>query len=290
MAYIIVTDNNRKHLISRAEERFREDPAAASSHISRIISVLEKKAPDDWRFTRSPVAKFLVYDVDTGFRILGRTYRDVGSNLVTELETPTLDDQTVRNLADEYLRAIGKPDTRIVHELKTVYKARQDISELKHTYRVTRRELPHIVPIDAKRIAARPNAIIEDSELWVRQKELLSIEDSGHEYLLFERLTQTGIDKSYVRVYVYDVHGNIKHDGSMDYAVPCDPHPSICHGLPGNFHTESYWSLPTYLDAYYMDLDYKRRTWPASITDKEALLLLRMELINVKVREKLGFS
>ena len=290
MAHVIVTDNNRKHLISRAEERFREDPATASSHISRIISALEKKAPDDWRFTRSPVAKFLIYDAGTGFRILGRTYRDVGHDLVTKLEAPTLDDQTVRKLADEYLCAIGEPNTRIVHELKTVYKALQDISELKHTYRVARRDLPHIIPIDAKRIAARPNAIIQDSELWVRQKELLSIEDSGHEYLLFERLTQAGIDKSHVRVYIYDVHGNIRHDESKDFAVPSNPHTSLSHGLPSGFHTESYWSLPTYLDVCYMDLDYKRRAWPASITDKEALLLLRMELINVKVREKLGFS
>lgn len=290
MAHIIVTDNNRKHLISRAEERFRKDPAAASSHISRIISVLEEKAPDDWRFTRSPVAKFLIYDVDTGFRILGRTYRDIGNDLVTKLEVPTLDDQTVNKLADEYLRAIWEPNTRIIHELKTVYKALQDISDLKHTYRAARRDLSHIVPIDAKRIAARPNAIIQDSELWVRQKELLSIEDSKHEYLLFERLTEDGIDKSHVRVYIYDVHGNIRHDGSMDFAVPSSPHTSPSHGLPSGFHTESYWSLPTYLDARYMDLDYKRRAWPANITGKEALLLLRMELINVKVREKLGFS
>ena len=290
MAHVIVTDNNRKHLILRAKERFREDPATASSHIGRIMSVLEKKAPGDWRFTRSPVAKFLVYDTGTGFRILGRTYRDVGNDLVAKLEAPTLDDQTVKRLADEYLRAIGKPNTRIVHELKTVYKARQDISELKHTYRVARRDLPHIVPIDAKRIAARPNAIIEDSELWVRQKELMSIEDSGYEYLLFERLTQSGIDKSYVRVYIYDIHGNIRHDGSKDFAMPSKPHISPSHESPNGFHTESYWSLPTYLDACYMDLDYKRREWPASITDKEALLLLRMELINIKVREKLGFS
>ena len=290
MAHVMVTDGNRKHLILRAKERFRKDPSTASSHISRIISVLEKKAPGDWRFTRSPVAKFLIYDVDTGFRILGRTYRDIGKHLITELEAPTMDDETVKELADEYLRAIWKPNTQIIHELKTVYRALQDISDLKHTYRAVRRDLPHIVPIDAKRIAARPNAIIEDSELWVRQKELLSIEDSRHEYLLFERLAEDGIDKSHVRVYVYDVHGNIKHDESKDFAVPSNPHISLNHGLPSGFHTESYWSLPTYLDACYMDLDYKRRTSPASIMGKEALLLLRMELINTKVREKLGFS
>lgn len=288
MAHIIITDSSRKHLICRAIERFKKNAEVASMHIARIKSVLENESPDDWRFTRSPVAKFLIYDSQTGFRILGRTYRDVGRDLIAKLEEPEFDDYKVKGIADEYLSAIKRPDARIIHELKTIYKAGQDVSELKNTYLDERKSLLHIIPIDVRRMAARPNAVIEGWELWVRQEELLSIGGASYEYLLFERLMRCGIDKSFVKVYIHDVHGNIKHDDSRNFMAHSEPHFAARHRLPNEFRTATYWSLPTYLDACYLDLDFKRRTFPARVTDKEALLLLRIELVNTKVKEKLG--
>ena len=289
MAHIIITDNNRKHLIRRASERFKKNVEVASMHIDRIKSVLGNESPDDWRFTRSPVAKFLIYDSQTGFRILGRTYRDVGSEIIAKLEEPEFNEQKVKESADEYLNILKKPDAKIVHELKTIYRAGQEVSDIKHIYWNEQKILSHIIPIDARRIAARPNAIIDDRQLWVRQEELLSISDADHEYLLFECLTCHGIDKSFVRVYIHDIHGNIKHDESQDFSVHAEPYLAVRHRIPDDFRTATYWNLPTYLDACYLDLDYKRRAFPAQITDKEALLLFRIELINARVKEILGF-
>lgn len=289
MAHIIITESSKKHLIHRATERFKKNAKLASLHIERIKFILETESPDDWRFTRSPVAKFLIYDSQTGFRILGRTYRDIGSDIITKLEEPEFNEQKTKECADAYLNILKKPDAKIVHELKTIYRAGQEISDIKHIYWNERRILSHIIPIDVRRIATRPNAIIDDHQLWVRQEELLNISDADHEYLLFECLTCHGIDKSFVRVYIHDIHGNIKHDESQDFSVYAEPRLLVRHRVPDDFRTATYWNLPTYLDACYLDLDYKRRAFPARVTDKEALLLLRIEMINTKVKEKLAW-
>jgi hypothetical protein len=290
VAHITVSDKNMQHLLWRAKERFNKDEGLARSHIERIISVLEKEAPDDWRFTRSPVAKFLILDTETGFRILGRSYRDVGKEIIERLRNPILDTQTLNELADEYLMYIGTPNARIVHELKTIYKTGQDISELKHSYRITVRELMHIIPLDAKKIASRPNAVVDGDELWVRQKELLSSENPEQEYLFLERLTRQGIDKSLVRIYMHDENGNVKHLEGEDFPIPYNHPFSKGHGLSIRFRSESYWCLPTYVDAYYMDLEYRQRVAPEEITGRETLLTFRIDLIRNRLKERLGVS
>ena len=241
MANILVTEKNMEHLLCRAKLRFKKNADLAKSHIDRIISVLKNDAPDDWRFTRSPVAKFLILDTETGFRILGRSYRDVGKDIVERLYSPVLEIKTLNKLADEYLMYIGTPNVPIIHELKTIYKAGQDISELKYSYRNAFRELMHIIPLDAKKIAARPNAVIDGNELWVRQQELLGSENPNQEYLFLERLTQEGIDKSLVRVYMHDENGNIEHLDGEDFAIPYKHPLSKGHGLSSMFRSESYW-------------------------------------------------
>jgi len=291
MAHIIVTNSSREHLIFRAKERFGKEANETSQHIDRIKSVLEKESPEDWRFTRSPVAKFLICDTRTDFRLLGRTYRNVGVELVKRLKSSELDDQELKKIAHEYLCAVKDPNAEIVHEIKTIYKAGQDISELKHAYRMARKDLPHIVPINAKRVAARPNAIIdENNELWVRQEEKVSVEDKSCEYLFFERLTCKGIDKSFVRVYIHRDRDKLIHERSMDFKRECLPYfTSSGSGIvPSGFRTATYWSLPIYLDAYYMDLDHKREIAPLKLTGEEALLLFRIEMINAMVRKELG--
>jgi len=276
-----------RHLVERGKGRFNRSESIALSHIERIKKVLEENAPEDWRFTRNPVAKFLICDLETDFRIVGRTYRNVGEEIINELKATNLKKDKVKELTTKYLELIEKPDPAICHELKTIYRRDQDISELKTSYRAARKDLPQVIPLDAKRIATRPNAIIiKEGELWARQEELLSLGDRSLEYLLFEKLTPSGIDKSSIRVYTHDSQGNIRLERMEKRSAT--PLFLKRHDLPSHFRTASYWSLPTYVDAEYLDLKYKEEHYPTELTSDESFLIFRIELINKEVRRHLG--
>jgi hypothetical protein len=90
MATIKITKESRKHLICRAQQRFKCPPEDATKYIDSFIKVLKNQSPDDWRFTRSPVAKFIIYDQKSGFHVLGRTYRNVGRDFLERLKTTNL--------------------------------------------------------------------------------------------------------------------------------------------------------------------------------------------------------
>ena len=288
MAYVTI-EKTEGHLVERAEGRFNRAKEEAAMCVQRIKKGLEEQAPDDWRFTTSPVARFLIWDESTDFRIVGRTYRDSehGRNVLRELGRPSL---KVEALVEEYLRLIREPDARICHELKTILKRGRDITQLKQSYRLARVFLPHVIPIDARRVATRPNAVLtREQELWVRQNELLSLDDDKtEEYLVFERLTPRGLDKSTIRICTHDLQGSLEFCES----IAGDPSPLYLsrHNLPSAFRTASYWSLPTYVDAVYMDLLYKAERYQegkaaSDLTPEEALLLLRIETLHAKVRD-----
>ena len=297
MAHIRVTPESRKHLIDRAQQRFSCSRENASQYINSFIKVLRYQAPDDWRFTHSPVARFLIYDEKSGFRFLGRTYRDTGRDFLNELKQTTLPGESlpsehhqklIQKLARQYLDLLQDPAATIVHELKTIYSRDKDLSELKHSYRAARQDLPHLIPVDTKRIATRPNAIVTgDGELWVRQNEWIKIPQDV-DYLLFQRLTRKGVDKSSVRLYSHDRNGNMKLVPSnaprRGQVLPSRPE------LPAGLHTGSYWSLPTRIDAIYLDLKYKAENFPASLTAKESLLKFRIELIINHLKGELGWK
>ena len=69
-------------MICRAKKCFKYSVKDPNGYIDNFIKVLDNQSPDDWRFTRSPVVKFLIYDPKSGFRILGRTYRRVGHDFL----------------------------------------------------------------------------------------------------------------------------------------------------------------------------------------------------------------
>jgi hypothetical protein len=265
----------------------------AKKYIKNFIKVLEEQSPDDWRFTRSPVAKFLIFDQESGFHILGRTYREAGIDFLKKLSKTKLDKKnidedekgnTVKDLANEYLTIIQTPNARIMHELKTIYKKDMDIGELKHYYKLARKDLPHLIPVNAKKVAARPNAIVtKDSELWVRQKELIKIPQQI-DYLFFERLTEKGIDKSNVRIYSHD--NNCKIVFVEEYTA-CKESMTFDYQKKEKMHTSSYWSLPTYVDAVYIDLKYKSEKSPFSLTKEEALIKFRIESISDYLKKQI---
>jgi len=296
MAHIELSKKSREHMIYRAKQRFKCSDKDSNNYIGNFIKVLEDQSPDDWRFTRSPVAKFLIYDQKSGFRILGRTYRGVGHDFLKNLNMIKLNNNTpekehqkaIQKLAEEYLKIIQDPNAKIIHELKTIYDQKMDIGELKHFYKSARIDLSHLIPINAKRIATRPNAIVtEKNELWVRQKELIKIPQEI-DYLFFERLTKEGIDKSSVHVYTHDTQGNIKL--YEEYQVCKEPIIVTKATLLKGFHTASYWSLPAYIDAIYLDLKYKSEKSPISLTEEESLVKFRIELIINNLKNKLLWS
>jgi len=292
MAIIKITEESRKHLVNRAQQRFNCRPKDAVKYIENFIEVLENQSPDDWRFTRNPVAKFIIYDQKSSFRILGRTYRNVGKDFLEKIKitkfiknSPEKEHQkAIQILAQEYLAIIQDPDAKIIHELKTIYSKDKNIGELKNTYKSTRIELYHIIPNNAKRIATRPNAIVtENNELWVRQKELIKIPQEI-DYLFFEHLTKEGIDKSYIHIYAHDFSGNIKlHQKYQAAKEPIYP-PKL--KLSGILHTASYWALPTYIDIIYLYLKYRSEKFPISLIEEESLLEFRIELISNYLKEE----
>jgi len=296
MAIINIAKESRKHLICRAQQRFNCPPEDAAKYIDNFIEVLKNQSPDDWRFTRSPVAKFLICDEKSGFRILGRTYRDIGKDFLERLKITKLNvnspgrehQKVIQKLVQEYLKIIQDPNAKIIHELKTIYSKDKDIGELKYSYKSTRINLAHLIPINAKRIATRPNAIVTESdELWVRQSELIKIPQEI-DYLLFECLTKEGIDKSYVHIYAHDFNGNVKL--YQKYQAAKEPIYLPKLKLSGTLHTASYWALPTYIDTIYLDLKYRSEKFPISLTEEESLLKFRIELIINYLKEEMEWA
>ncbi len=268
---------NIDHLVERTKERYSilKGDKNIKEHFLNLKGLLINSAPSDWRFTVDPTAKFLIFDfwfqhtsLPTNFYIiiLGRTYRDTGKDLLQKIRNKTF--KNLNECQEEYLKIISNPNVEIVQELKTVYKKGEDISEVKNLnysiYESIYKEiLPlHIIPLNAKRIASRPNAIIDkDGKVWVRQGEYVSLnQDNKSEYLLFERLTKDGVDKSVLRFYEFKENGSFKlykesrRDGLKTSAFTNNASKG---GFSENFRTQSYWQLPTYVDAYFTDLKYK---------------------------------
>lgn len=65
MSIIKITEESRKHLICRAQQRFKCSLEDVTKHIDSFIKVLKNQSLDAWRFSRSPVAKFYL-EVDFG--------------------------------------------------------------------------------------------------------------------------------------------------------------------------------------------------------------------------------
>jgi len=276
MANILI-NKTKGHLVRRARERFGLSDEQAKGLIQQVKETLEKQAPEDWRFTVSPTAIFFVaYDPeDKDVRFVGRSYRDCGdkgSRIVDGLKVKSLTPQDLNSLAQQYVSLLLSPRCQIYHELKTIYRKGQDLSEEKTIFSMVTSALTHIVPVGAKRVASRPNAIIRNGEIWARQGEYLDLssETRAHyqEHLIFERLTPKGVDKSIIHCYTLNKQGNLKFDHELKrsmVSIGSTPGKGICG------RTQSYWTLPTYVDAVYMDLKYAAEHWQGDTQPEECL-------------------
>jgi len=81
-----VIENNGKHLKERLRERYNIKEDGANKIINEVKKIIEENTPDDWRFTVSPSATFIIAYLGIAnfkrvdIRFLGRSYRDLIEN------------------------------------------------------------------------------------------------------------------------------------------------------------------------------------------------------------------
>jgi hypothetical protein len=258
-----------KHILDQGMVRYGNSDLP--SMLKRVQKALEEEAPEDWRFTESPSARFFVVDYETKVKILGMSYRDFGRRMVNEIQ-----DSIHRNCAEnltprikefvsQYLRGLSQPDVKIIHHLRTAYpKTKGEIGEEKSIVRSIKDQLSHVIPIQEKKFSTRPNAIIMgNGELWVRQHLIwMDMTNPNKEYFLFEQLTTKGINKSQRKIFSYTVNGDVKEitiPGCPTSEPECFPQIKKESFMPESFKTVTYWTLPTYLDRRLMDLEFRER-------------------------------
>jgi hypothetical protein len=277
---------NERHVLERAVERCGRRGTDAAAVLDAVARAVTERAPGDWRFTRNPHGKFIIACGDgLECRLVGRTWRDrdgAGTSLVERLAAPEVKPGEFDLVRDGYLELVRHPGCDIFHELKTCYDSKRDLSDEKRFFLAMKGALAHTVLIDERRVASRPNALVDGGELWVRQGEAFDISlpaDRYQESLLFARLSPDGPDWARVRIYRIDRQGNLRLEREDGSPSPARPVPA---GAPGE-RSQSYWMLPTYVDARRMDLVYSRDNWRGDgdyrLDATAALLLARLEAI-----------
>jgi hypothetical protein len=265
MAYIIA---DKDHIINQAKKRYGIEKFALI--LSRVISTLESQAPEDWRFTVSPSARFFVVDFESQVKILGFSYREAGVEIIKEIQEIIIKDD-INNLKLDmyiniYLQNLCDPNKKIIHHLRTAYpKAEGEIGEEKRILSTIKSQISHVIPIQEKKFSARPNAIImNNDELWVRQHyNWMNLTNPNKEYFLFEQLSHEGINKSRRKIFSYGVNGDIKEvcslKGCPNQYDDCFLQIKKNDYLSISFKTDTYWTLPTFLDRRLLDLDFRER-------------------------------
>lgn len=267
--------------------------------LRKVKNLVSNQTPLDWRFTASPAAKFLLaYEPEKeNLRLLGRSFRDYKGcceSILQSLKNQRLDEMEFRGLVSDYIKLMRNPNCEIKHELKTIYLPKQDLSDEKDIFNAVTASVSHVIPFEGKRVAIRPNAIITGEQIWVRQGEYFNLEnESGKdyiEYLAFEQLTAQGVNHDCLHLYSIDRQGHLKLRECKNQ------NPTSIRLVPGRpgLRSQSYWTLPTLIDAEYMDVKYSVGRWSGDSTSYEtvnpakALLFVRLEALLRQVRTTLG--
>ena len=312
-----------EHIITRLQERYKFGTADAKSYLHNVGDVLSRRTPVDWRFTESPTSRFFVMEEEKAAKFLGMSYRasDACSQITQELQELCRigDSKTIisklKNYSSEYLSAICSPDLPIVHEFRTVYGKGSDgnIREEKQLYETGRGVVAHILPVAAKKIASRPNAIVscnigDDGHrmLLVRQHlNWINMEPGKKEYYLFHPLTDSGIDNNQLFIYSLTENGDLKKEdrkvlsktAELEISPTSEKLGKTCRSsgvIPDGYRTESYWKVPTCLDIRLTDLDYLERSFDKldedediQITNEERTELFFLRKIVETVKNKI---
>lgn len=319
MADVKLTKTGRGHCIRRIVERYNNfDDTSAGVVVDRVFNALRNQTPPDWRFTTSPSARFFVLDQETKVKLLGVSYRNAGGDLLAELELycgkrplppgKSRDeygiDAFMNNLDGfrrRYRDLLFDPIPSITHDLKSAYPP-----GVKGVNRVEKLIAKGILGLTGQPevmspsgVASRPNVIVAptgkdgDYCVWARQYgawSLPSHDRPGTEYLYFERLTLQGLDKSHRAIFRIEPNGTatrVETPGCPREAVAClFTAPRGTGGIPLEFRSESYWTLPILLDRRYYDLDYalKNRDESWLVPDPRDLTLFR--LLDIVIRKE----
>lgn len=310
---------NRPHMVERIMERYGKIVASsgdAENLIDRIIDVLERNTPVDWRFTESPSSRFFIVDQVTGARFMGFSFREsrepprLGREIVKAvrdgLGNPSVIMDRLGSFVAMYVEDVLNPELTIVHNIRTVYGSseRANIREEKHLFEQARSSVSHVIPLMSRKIASRPNAIVtEGGSLWVRQHlNWMGMEPNGREYYLFQPLTREGVEKGRFAIFSYFNEGRLERVGE-ERAFHCGEFQRAMDEekgkIPGKerIRSESYWKVPTYLDCRLIDLDFKERTTKGETKDAldpknvisapESLELLFLRRIVAEARNRL---
>ncbi len=157
-----------EHVLERLAERYK-DTKQPWVVVKRVMSSLEDNTPLDWRFTEGPTSRFFVVDEETKAKFMGMSFRDSKKlNEILDYIQTNLDQvETILARIDEfaatYQDEVKNPKLPIMHQIRTVYHKGEKggtISEEKRVFESARQELSHVLPILARKVAARPNAVV----------------------------------------------------------------------------------------------------------------------------------
>jgi len=302
----------KRHIIDRAVERFfqhdEDKRPEAEALLGRALAALEAQTPDDWRFTRHPSARFFISVVhprpisgrsirkDAQLKLLGRTYRvsRPGQELIKRLRkyvrqirssgSPEKRLDELRAMAELYLKDLQDPQARIVHEFKTAYTAAGQLPHQRAWQRKRLEDYRHTAILRGLKVpklyASLPNALLcaekaddERLTLWVRQADSWTCPrldvGSAVVYALFCRLTKEGPALESGQIWRFDGRGNIQREGAAEVRALL----GAGWQKPAGYRSESYWVLPTRLDALWLDHDYLYREKAHTMTATKAATL-----------------
>jgi hypothetical protein len=86
------------------------------------------------------------------------------------------------------------------------------------------------------------------------------LNNKDKEYLLFERLTKAGLDKSRIKICSFSSAGNLEFcEEQILWNEPIFLKRRKNLNQYKGFHTENYWTLPSAVEKAYLDLLFKER-------------------------------
>lgn len=305
-----------QHVKEQFIYRYKKNSSRADEIIEKVVTALDNNTPRDWRFTESTSSRFFVIEEETGAKFMGMSYRSgvESKRIIQEIQenvhSPEALFKNLNSYVDTYINEVLDPNLPLVHEIRTVYPRKKgDMAEEKRLFETTRSAVAHIIPLTSRKIASRPNAIIDtDGTLWVRQyMNWVGMKPGSKEYYFFHPLTKEGIVKHRCAIFSYSENGDVK---KLPESQIKGQFPALCTvkadifsqaqkenlKIEQDIRSESYWRVPTYLDRRLIDLDFKERYSSASstssletekITSSELLELYFLKNIIDRIQQKL---